>query len=241
MNKIVTAGCSLSPSDGWPSTVKDFLDSSYNHYHYGMGGGSNGIQLYLLEDHIIRYGVDTGDIFVFGLTGDLRPWGVEGQDSYNKLPHLFRDEDEYSKFTEVGSFKKSINPIDDNQRYILIQNHPLVVADLKSKKTETSKFFGNLNDPYIELQRLLFTLLMIKKAGGTVIVFRGWTGALKEKTWHRFTEHFKNNNITYTDECLVEWCLKNDYPFMDEHHPKVKYNRKFGEEILLPILSRHIN
>lgn len=239
MPRLITSGCSLSPPEGWPLGVINNLDDTYEHYHYGIGGSANGIQIYLLEDHIIRNGVDKKDIFIFGMTGHRRPWGIVEQNSYNKTPELFQDE--YSNFTCTGSFKKNINPIDDAQRYILIQNHPFISADLKSGKKETSKFFDNLNDPYIELQRLLFTLLMIRKAGGIVVVFRGWTGALEEKAWYKFTEYFKKNDINYTNECLVEWCLKNDYPFMDEHHPKVKYNRKFGEEILLPILSRQIN
>lgn len=241
MRKLISLGCSLSPYDGWPTALKDHYENSHTHYYYALGGSSNGIQIYLLEDHIIKHGVSEGDIFVFSMTGHKRPWGVVGQDDYNKSPDLFNDEDEYSSITETGSFKKIINSIDDSQRYILIQSHRLLKEAEAEGLKATPRFWSNAQDPYIELQRLLFTLLMIRKAGGIVVVFRGWTGALEEKTWYKFTEHFKNNDIDYTDECIIEWCLKNDYAFMDEFHPKSKYVRRFGEEILLPILSRHIS
>lgn len=241
MKKLITLGCSLAPAEGWPEAFKNYSEDSYEYYHYGIGGSSNGIQIHLLEDHIIKHGISVGDVFVFGLTGHRRPWGIEGQNRYNESSDLFKDEDEYNIITEVGRFKKVINPLDDKERYILIQNHPIIAEDRKCIKPKDSKFFINAYDPYIELQRLLFTLLMIKKSGGLVLVFRGWTGALEEETWHKFTNYFRNNGIEYTDECVVDWCLKNDYAFSDEYHPKSKYSKKFGEEILVPILSRQIN
>lgn len=235
--KLITAGCSLSPIEGWASEVANLLQASHDWTHFGIGASSNGIQINLLEEEIVNYGIGEDDVVIFQITGQNRSWGIIDEKLYPKYAHTLDENSEFNASTgSVGTFVTQNNTFDNKKRYMLLKHHEVIKA-----KGVTSVFYYNDIDPYVELQRLLFTLIMLKKSGCKVFVFRGWEGVMSATSWGIFKEKFKLHDIFFFEECFVEWCLERNLPFIDDFHPIPKHSRIFAKDLINPILSRQIN
>jgi hypothetical protein len=235
-HKLITAGCSLSPKHGWATEVANILQASHDWTHFGIGASSNGVQINLLEEEIVNYGIGEGDVVIFQITGQNRGWGIIDGELYHKYAHTLDENSEFdADGAGVGTYVSRINTLDNKKRYVLLSHHEAIKSEAR-----VPVCYYNARDPYIELQRLLYTLIMLRKSGCKVLVFRGWEGVMSDTSWDIFKEKFKLHDIYFLEECIVEWCLTHKVPFLDEFHPSPKQSRIFTKRIIGPVLDRHI-
>lgn len=231
--KLFTLGCSLAPKYSWPKAFDNYLKPK-EWIHTGLGSGSNGTQIAQFELNFIKYDIGYQDTIVWQITGENRVSGVANQyiidKSSNSWDHKFKISGTNAEFFN-GNWIDFENYLDDDPRRLWFGNHSYAKPD--------SPYRGlNDVDPNQELQRLLFNLVSAKRTGANVIVFRGWTGCMNKLAWQQFKQLFDKEKIIYTDECLVEWCLQQKLPFLDELHPKPESGQKFTEQVLLDKLQK---
>ena len=231
--KLFTLGCSLAPQYSWPESFNKHLQPD-EWFHTGMGAGSNGAQILQFELNFIKHSVGHQDTIVWQITGEGRYSGVANKylidkysDTWNNKFKKFGDQDKFFN----GNWIDFENYLDNANRRLWFGNHEF--AQLNGR-------YRGLNDTDAnqELQRLLFNLVSAKRSGAQVVVFRGWTGCINKLAWQRFKQVFDKEGIGYTDKCIVEWCLTNELPFMDDLHPTHHSGMKFAEQVLFDKIKK---
>lgn len=232
---LITCGCSLSPTEFWPRYTAKYLNIDVSSWmHLGAGGSSNGLQMYRLQNQILKLPDMKNVTIIYQVTGQNRSWYICNEMAMQKTPALFTEEDRV-KSGDAGYNKWVLtdNYIDKKPRALCLNHHEKTL-DLHLERVPA--VCQNHVDPEYEQQQLLFTLSMLRQAGANVFVFRGWSGVLPEENWEVFKDKFNQTGVKYTNECLVEWCLENNYPFIDDYHPEGLGSCAFIHHKIFPLM-----
>jgi len=238
MKTLITLGCSLSPSNtirvcSWAGTLADHLQPVH-HIHNAFGGGGNQQLIDYLSNYVLTHSLKD-HIIVYQITGINRGGNIYNKELLESNNITLDPAHKRPTHCEMGNWDTFDSYFGDEQYTIWAGPQYDIVEDHR-------KF----DNPEIKLTRLVSTLSLLSLAGATVFAFRGWSGALAGQTWNDATDNksedrwekckqvFDRTGVEYINECLVDWCMKNNLTFVDDWHPSADSHYKFADECILP-------
>lgn len=223
--KLVTLGCSLAPIDHWPKEIAKYigLADQDDWAHYGFGGSGNHLLMHLWHDYFLKN--DLSDtLVVWEITGLERFSGVWdlSETQQKKL-----DKDRMFGGVDCGYWMQFKSFYDNSKKFGVYGN---------------SRHFKNL-EIHIENPDLALVYAQLTTTLCTIpcdtLIFRGWSGAVKDEYWKKSTPIFEKYGKHVVKEPYVDWVVENDYPMMEDgFHPEVAAGKEWFNQILKLYLDK---
>jgi len=218
---LITLGCSITCQLGWKDALAGKLSTDL--INLSESAGSNTLQIQRLHEHIINNSLTDEDIIIWQVTAPRFSLRLKSTDNNVKIASeiqikQFLPKDQYHSVT------KSVNFFDNLPRIDLLCNSSMIDQNTK------------LNfDSNQDLETLLATLILLKKAHKKLLVFLGWDSAIehKEKFFTKLSEH----NVDCVKESLVDWVKSNNLSMSDGRHPSLDSYVSYGLTVLAPKLQ----
>jgi len=243
IKKLVTLGCSLNPLQGWSGCAFNHLNINENDWtHFGHGGGGNQILLEQLNEYFCKNSY-SDTLVIFQVTDIKRISMV--MDHAGIIDHgldynLIKAHQEGIESTEQKNWFP-FNSVFTGTRQIGLynRNNPILKKFLHGKK-RTNRLFINR---HMLISQLTNTLKMLSYTPAEVIVFKGWSGCIRDDKCASissiFEEQIKSSKIHYIDTPNVDWCLLNRLKMeSDGFHPLEQSHWKYCEELINPIIDK---
>lgn len=255
--RIISFGCSLSeqgsvtlegdPSeyDGYQNkiglikTLSEITHIPYKNYSVGAGSMrivNNRFSTYMLEDY------NPKDVILYQITSFRR------QNYDFKIYPQHHTRKNYTEYYENTNnywfFPHSDGISSHTETYVPVSS---LTHNRQFDKVFIPANFGVHYADYnheINITNTLANIKMIKNMGNPVFVFFGWYDALVGPDYDYndvFRKILKENNIDYIHKPYLEWCIENELPQADSHHPCMEKTAPYyAKQVLLPKLMEII-
>jgi len=248
MKKLLTLGCSINPKEGWSKCAFNHLKEKVGVLNiddwtqYGYGGGGNQILLDRLNEYFCKNSYND-TLVIFQVTDIKRISMVMDHSEIinNGLDHNLIKA--YQEGIESNEHKNwfPFNSVFTGTRQIGLynRNNPILKKFLHGKK-RTNRLFINR---HMLISQLTNTLKMLSYTPAEVIVFKGWSGCIRDDNNitinDMFEEQIKSSKIHYIDTPNVDWCLLHRLKMQsDGFHPTYESHWKYCENFINPIIDK---
>ena len=224
--RLITLGDSFSfGSWGWPELLSNDLNCEL--LNFAVRAAQNSVQVQLIQDWLIHNNFKKDDIVIWAIG---LSWAPLVNISLDYLNEVNKHNEEIKKQYGVLHYHLRDNIIDNKQRISLLHISP-IINDFSNIK--------ELSDEPESLQLLLFMFIIIKKLCPKILIFRAKNDFVSNKEyWTNLTKHFKENNIEYIDNSIVDWCKDENLDFYpDNFHPTKQSMHIYTQKILYPKLK----
>lgn len=222
MGRLITLGCSLMEFAGMKETLSESLN--FELVNLSQSAGSNGLQIRRLHSMLLSDDISSNDIVLWQITSLWRnPERIKVTPQVKE--YLANSE---TLTAELYSFVISNDNFDNMPRAEMLCNSKYV-----AQRDVIARF-----DPEKELQTLLGTLSLLRASHKKLLVFFGWADAT-ERYESRIKDILQAKQIEFIAQPYVDWAIKNNGTFIyDGMHPDPATSKKFGSEVLMPVIKQ---
>jgi hypothetical protein len=225
MHRFVALGCSLTAQDGFIS----YFNKKYNLdiKNLAEGAGSNGLQMFRLNNLLYQNLVDNNTTLLWQVTGPDRAFQlidtryITDENIFKPSPNTGRFS--YTKETIYPFNVISINPLSNNLYW----------------KDKDKNYKLNLQTVFCDVYKW-------SKIVKNIILYFGWSDLLdlsKDDVNNAMSLIRSCDNITILDlpYSVVDWCKSRNLQFEeDKWHPTQESYEIWGSHVLEPLLEKEL-
>jgi hypothetical protein len=216
MSKLITLGCSVTAYPGVKERLSELLHLPNLNLSYPAG--SNQLQISRLMELLVYNKIDKDDIIYWQITNSGRSC-LRLKMTHKRQVEKIQEQQFKMPFHHYTTSEFE-NIFDGEKRLDILCNSPLL------------KQVNHSFDEEEEVQKLLGTMILLKKFCDKMIVVFGWEGVLTPNQEETFRQVLDSYSIAHIEGHFVDYAKNRNMLMMDDRHPSTEAGEVYAEEVI---------